>query len=158
MIAIAAMAQNRVIGHNGKIPWYLPEDFKHFKATTMGGILIMGRKTFESLPGVLPHREHWIISRTKTFDLPHVRTFKHPIDIPSDTRNQFVIGGEQIFKELLPKCTKVILSLVKLAPEGDTFFPYFEEDFTLAATEQRSGFDILNYERKKTMQTKKQPL
>lgn len=130
MKAIAAMAENRVIGANGKIPWRLPEDMKFFKKTTMGQVILMGRKTFESLGRPLPGREHWVASRGP--DIPGVRMIRdlNTLGWPSEGREIFLIGGAELYAQLLPRCDELYLTLVRGAVQGDAFFPPFEQDFT----------------------------
>lgn len=129
MIAIAAMAQNRVIGAEGKIPWHLSEDLKFFKRTTLGHVILMGRKTYESLGRPLPGRENWVVTRGCA--IPGIRILSELDEIaePADGRELFVIGGAQIYEALLPRCAEVFLTLVKRTVEGDAFFPPFEQDF-----------------------------
>src|SRR5258708_5235853 len=117
--AIAAMAENRVIGHQGKIPWYLPEDFHWFKHKTMGGTLIMGRKTFESIGKPLPGRKTIVLTKSETL-LPGVEICPDIRNLPSDnswTANGYdicwVCGGTQIYQQLLPKCFYLYLTCVK---------------------------------------------
>lgn len=131
MIAIAAMALNRVIGADGKIPWHLSADLKFFKRTTLGHVIVMGRKTYESLGRPLPGRENWVITRAG--EIPGVRIFRDPgaVGEPADGRTLFVVGGAQIYTALLPRCEEVLLTVVKRSVEGDTFFPVFEQDFDL---------------------------
>lgn len=149
MIAIAAMGENRVIGNNGKIPWYIPGDFKHFKNTTSGHIILMGRKTFETFPTPLPNREHWVLSRHTTY--PYVVNIRDPNNLPTLPAGKkiFVIGGGEIYKLYLPKCLEVILTLVHQSPEGDAKFPKFEEEFAEPTiVEKNTVFSILKYKRK----------
>lgn len=129
MIAIAAMSRNRVIGADGKIPWHLSEDLKFFKRTTLGHIILMGRKTYDSLGKPLPGRENWVVSRTA--EIPGVRVFNDLTEIPNPTdgRELFVIGGAQLYEALLPNCAEIYLTLVDREVEGDTFFPAFEDFF-----------------------------
>lgn len=129
MKAIAAMARNRVIGAEGRIPWHLPEDLKFFKRTTLGHVVLMGRKTYESLGKPLPGRENWVVSRTGEF--PGVKTFRDlsEIEPPNDGRELFVIGGAQVYEALLPRCSELYLTLVDQEVGGDAFFPKFEDDF-----------------------------
>lgn len=148
MIAIAAMGENRVIGNKGTIPWYLPEDFKHFKSTTTGHVILMGRKTFETFPKPLPNREHWVLSRSKNFE--GVKNLREPEELPSvpEGKRLFIIGGEEIYRLFLPKCTEVILTLVHQSPSGDAFFPTFEQGFNQPnVVESNSEFDILHYKK-----------
>jgi dihydrofolate reductase len=134
MNAIAAMALNRVIGKGSKIPWHLPEDFKWFKKTTMGHPILMGRKTFESIGKPLPGRRNLVVSRTAEIDgvemIRDLGSFD-PATYEGNGRDVFVMGGAEIYRQLLPRCRKIYLTLVKRECEGDTFFPEFESDFTL---------------------------
>lgn len=129
MKAIAAMSSNRVIGAAGKIPWRLPEDMKFFKRTTFGHVVLMGRKTFESLGKPLPGREHWVVSRGA--DFPGVRMIRDLAGIaePADGRELFLIGGAELYAQLLPRCSELLLTHVKGEVEGDAFFPPFEGMF-----------------------------
>jgi dihydrofolate reductase len=139
MIAIAAMAQNRVIGIDGGIPWHLSEDLKFFKRTTLGHIILMGRKTYASLGRPLPGRENWVLSRGG--GIPGVRTIASTAAIvePGDGRELFLIGGAQLYKLLLPRCGELLLTHVNLEVKGDTYFPPFEEDFRFAETVLTTG-------------------
>src|SRR2546421_12645435 len=94
--AIAAMSENRVIGRGNQIPWHLPEDFKWFKRMTTGQIIVMGRKTFESIGKALPNRETLVLSRAR-FNHPGVRTISSldEIDSANETRDIFICGGAQ---------------------------------------------------------------
>ncbi len=158
-IAIAAMAKNRIIWNEGKIPWYIPEDFKHFKDTTAGHPIVMWRKTFESIGRVLPGRENIVLTRGD-FIFPGV-TVIHSVDELeaylegkiTQLQDQdsswleppvYICGGSQIYEEFfrLRKTDEVILSVVDLEPEWDTAFPYFEEDFTKSIQDIRDGFTI----------------
>ena len=133
--AIAAMAENRVIGNKGDIPWHLPEDFKWFKRTTMGDILVMGRKTYESIGRPLPGRETFILSRTPR-EIPNVRTFTDlsMLDQLKTDKTIWIAGGSEIYRQMLPKCSELYLTKVHRNVEGDTYFPPFEEHFILVAT------------------------
>jgi len=135
VIAIAAMSLNRVIGVDGKIPWHLPEDMRFFKRTTTGHIILMGRKTYDSIGKPLPGRQNWVLTRSEA-DIPGVRVVRNPADIsePTDGRQLFLIGGGQLYQELLPRCSELLLTRVKRTVEGDAFFPKFENDFVLKET------------------------
>lgn len=148
MIAIAAMSPDRIIGAGGKIPWHLSEDLRFFKRTTLGHVIVMGRKTFESLGRPLPGRENWVLSRSASFD--GARTFRDPSEIipPGDGRNVFVIGGAELYAALLPRCSRILLTHVDLHVAGDTWFPEFESDFdTGEIVETGPGYVIRNYNR-----------
>src|SRR5437868_6002215 len=117
--AIAAMSLNRVIGQGNKIPWHLPEDFKWFKKMTTGQVVVMGRKTFESIGKPLPNRETVILSRSN-FAHPGVRTISdlNDLDLRNETRDVFICGGAQIYAQTLPLCSDLYLTLVKRTVEG----------------------------------------
>jgi dihydrofolate reductase len=151
--AIAAMSENRVIGNGNKIPWHLPEDFKWFKKMTTGQIIVMGRKTFESIGKPLPNRTTIVLSRTN-FQHPGVQTISDLSEIERTLpnvadRRVFICGGAQIYEQTLPRCSDLYLTLVKRTVEGDAFFPPFENDFEL--TEEIldcADFKILHYVRR----------
>ncbi len=141
------MSENRVIGNGNKIPWYLPEDFKWFKKMTTGQIVVMGRKTFESIGKPLPNRATIVLSRTD-FQHPGVRTVSdlRQIDLENETREVFICGGAQIYEQALPLCSDLYLTLVKRTVEGDAFFPAFENQFELAEEVlDCPDFKILHY-------------
>jgi dihydrofolate reductase len=127
------MASNRVIGRDGKLPWHLPEDLKFFKRTTLDHPILMGRKTFDSLPGILPRRRHIVLSRTLTESPEGAKLISSPEELASlDVHGDvFVIGGAQIFAALLPRCHELYLTYILKPYEGDTVLPPFEDDFEL---------------------------
>src|SRR5213595_3619309 len=128
--AIVAMSENRVIGRGQRIPWHLPEDFKWFKKMTTGQVVVMGRKTFESIGKPLPNRTMIVLSRTQFFH-PGVQTVSDlsRIDLAHETRGVFICGGTQVYGQALPLCSDLYLTLVKRLVEGDAFFPSFEDRF-----------------------------
>ena len=132
--AIAAMSENRVIGAANKIPWHLPEDFKWFKKMTTGNVIVMGRKTFESIGKPLPNRETIVLTRGQ-WQHPGVRTASDlsQIDPAKEARDIFICGGAQVYEQALPLCSDLYLTLVKRVVEGDAFFPQFENQFELVA-------------------------
>jgi len=145
--AIAAMSLNRVIGAGNQIPWHLPEDFKWFKQMTTGNVVVMGRKTFESIGKPLPNRETIVLSRG-AFAYPGVRVVGSLDELAPWTagREVFVAGGAQIYEQALPMCSDLYLTLVKREIEGDAFFPAFEEAFELIGTlQENDDFRILHY-------------
>jgi dihydrofolate reductase len=141
------MSQNRVIGRGHEIPWHLPEDFKFFKETTMGHVLVMGRKTFESIGRPLPGRETIVLSRSG-FSHPGVQcvTSLEALPEPTEDRRIFICGGAQIYFQALPWCGDLYLTRVKREVEGDALFPEFEEDFELMEElRDTPEFTILHY-------------
>jgi dihydrofolate reductase len=145
--AIAAMSENRVIGAGNKIPWHLPEDFKWFKKMTTGNVIVMGRKTFESIGKPLPNRETIVLSRG-AFQFPGVRTISDlsQLNPATEAREVFICGGAQVYEQALPLCSDLYLTLVKRVVEGDAHFPRFEDKFELVE-EILDGaeFKILHY-------------
>jgi dihydrofolate reductase len=145
--AIAAMSLNRVIGNGNQIPWHLPEDFKWFKAVTSGNVIVMGRKTFESIGKPLPNRETIVLSRS-AFSFPSVKTVSSLDELPALTGNKqvFICGGAQIYEQTLPRCSELLLTLVKREVAGDAFFPKFEDQFELVEEIcDTPDFKILRY-------------
>lgn len=126
---IAAVSKNDVLGKENKLLWHLPKDFKFFKETTFGHPMIMGRKTFESLPGILPGRTHIVITRDQNFSKEGIKvasSVEEAIKIAKEEDEEiFIIGGGQIFKETLEKnlVDKIYLTQIDIEIEGDTFFP-----------------------------------
>ncbi|GAA3944622.1 dihydrofolate reductase [Litoribacillus peritrichatus] len=132
---IVAMAENRVIGRNNKLPWYLPEDLKYFKRVTMGKPIIMGRKTYESIGRPLPGRPNIILSRAG-FEAPEgvhvVETIEAAKELAESLAfidghdEAMIIGGSQIYQMALDACDRLYLTLVHAEVEGDAYFPTFD--------------------------------
>ena len=149
MKAIAAMSANRVIGAQGKIPWHLPEDLKFFKRTTLGHVVLMGRKTYASIGRPLPGRENWVVSRSA--DVPGVIMVRDldRLPQPPEGREVFVIGGSEVYAALLPRCEELYLTLVRREVEGDVVFPGFEDAFDMVEViEGNSEMEIRRYRRR----------
>jgi len=130
LIAIAAVARNRGIGLANRLPWRIPEDFAFFKATTMGHVLLMGRKTYESIGRPLPGRTTVVLSRSG-FTAPGVtvtKDWREAAAVAPD-RKLFLAGGAALYAEALPWCSELILTHVELEPEADTFFPDWRRVF-----------------------------
>lgn len=141
------MSRNRVIGQGNKIPWHLPDDFKWFKQMTTGNIVVMGRKTFESIGKPLPNRTTIVLSRSG-FAYPGVKTITeldelHP---ENESRDIFICGGAQVYAQALPLCSDLYLTLVKRQVEGDAFFPVFEDQFVeVEKVTENTDFTITHY-------------
>ncbi|WP_028451426.1 dihydrofolate reductase [Chitinilyticum aquatile] len=126
---IAAVARNRVIGIENRLPFRLPGDLQRFKALTMGSPMIMGRKTFESLPGRLPGRRHLVITRNPAWQAEGAEVFASLAEaLQACARSElaFVIGGGEIYALALPQADLLYLTEVDAEPAGDTLFPAFE--------------------------------
>jgi len=137
--AIAAIGQkNRVLGNKEQIPWYIPEDFAHFKEKTIGHPIIMGRKTFDTFKKPLPGRTHIVITRDIDYKVPEGVLIASNIESALEIAKQqpgaeeiFVIGGGQIYEQSLPFVERLYLTLIEGEFEGDTFFPIYEEFKTI---------------------------
>ena len=130
LIIIAAIAANRVIGRHHTMPWHIAEDMAHFKATTMGHPLIMGRHTYDTIGGPLPGRRCIVVSRTAAFQ-PHptctkVESFQEALSLCIDAAKVFVIGGGQLYQAALPLADTLLLSWLDWEVDGDVFFPAFD--------------------------------
>ena len=123
---IAAFAEEGVIGKDGKIPWTLKEDLKHFRNKTEGSSVVMGRKTYESIGRPLPNRLNIVMTRSpkKLGGVKEVSNRKEALEIASSYSNEvFIIGGEKIYEEFLPMATKMYLTKIDIKVKGDSFFP-----------------------------------
>lgn len=128
LILIAAAGEDNELGNNSELPWHLPDDFKHFKRTTTGHAMIMGRKTFDTFPKPLPNRRHIIITRDREYHVDHpdcevVYSLKEALAAVSELETVFVIGGGEVYRQALPYATGIELTRVHGRFEADTFFP-----------------------------------
>jgi dihydrofolate reductase len=125
---VVARADNGVIGKDGRLPWHLPADLRHFKAATMGTAMIMGRKTFESLGRLLPGRRHIVLTRDRGWRVDKAEVV-HSVDEALRVAGDdpvTVIGGAEIFDLFLPHADAIELTEVHFDAEGDTFMPAFD--------------------------------
>ena len=123
---IAAFAEEGVIGKDGKIPWTLKEDLKHFRNQTEGCSVVMGRKTYESIGRPLPNRLNIVMTKNpkKLEGVKEVSNRKEALEIASSYSDEvFIIGGEKVYEEFLPFATKMYLTKIDIKVKGDTFFP-----------------------------------
>lgn len=140
---IVAQSENRVIGREGKLPWNLPEDLKRFKAITSGHPVVMGRKTYESIGRLLPKRTNVIITRSKDYrvagaEIAH--SLKEALALAAEApggEEIFVIGGGEIFSEVLPQAERIYLTEVHANIEGDAYFPPVPPNFREKGRENR---------------------
>lgn len=158
---IVAMDKNRLIGKDNDIPWHIPHDLKHFKNTTTGHTIIMGRKTYESLPKPLPNRPHIVITSDKNYtthkEVKIVHSIEDAILAAPDNEEVFVVGGAKIYEQFLDKVNKLYLTFIDHAFEGDTYFPeidfsqwelIFEEHHQTDDKENHIHFTYKNFQRK----------
>ena len=154
---VVARAQNGVIGRGGKLPWHIPADLKRFKAITMGTAMVMGRKTFESLPGLLPGRRHIVLTRDLEWRSEGAEVV-HSVDdalIAAGKDPVSVIGGAEVFVLFLPLADRIELTEVLDEIEGDTLMPdprasaeWKETEVEIHSPESgRPGFRFVTLER-----------
>ena len=159
---IVAKAKNNIIGKDNKLLWNIPEDLKRFKKLTTGHVIIMGRKTFESIGRVLPNRKHIIFSQNRglKYDDENVEVVHSMLEIKEYIDNDeenFVIGGAMIYNLLMPHVSKMYITEIDKDFEGDAFFPKVNEDIWdvveeekgLIDEESKLNFSYVTYERKK---------
>ena len=131
IIMIAAAAENNALGKNNDLVWHLPDDFKRFKELTSGHYIVMGRKTFESFPKLLPNRTHIIITRQKNFQPEHcivVDSIEKALEFVPENEDTFIIGGGEIYKQSLDYTDIIELTRVHSSFDADTFFPEINPD------------------------------
>ena len=149
---IVAKAKNNVIGKNNSLIWHLPEDLKRFKKLTTGHTIIMGRKTFESLGGILPNRKHIILSRNPDFNIDSdcvkvIHSLFELQDYIEDEEEHFVIGGAIIYNLLMPYCKKMYVTQLDKDFEGDAIFPKInEEEWTEVSKEKGLKNEINDFD------------
>ena len=142
-----------MIGDRGRIPWHLPEDFAHCKATTMGGVLVMGRATYDSIGRPLPGRTTIVVTRNPEWSADGVLVahslddaFALAAEQPGET---YVVGGTQVYEQALPLATHQVLTEVALEPEGDAHYPSFDPDeWVESRREPGDGFTWVWWERR----------
>lgn len=157
IVLVVAVADNGVIGANGGMPWHISADFRRVKALTMGKPLVMGRKTFDSLPGILPGRRHIVITRDATWEAEgteRAASLEAALQM-ANAPHIVVFGGAQIYAEALPLADRIELTEVHASPEGDTRFPAFDRsEWTETFREhhpaegRNPGFDFVTLLRK----------
>lgn len=154
IIIIAAVARNRVIGRDNQLLWHIPEDMAHFKALTSGHTVIMGRKTWESLPPrfrPLPGRHNIVISRQPDYAAPGADladSLENALKLVSTAPAVFIIGGEQIYRQAMAVADRLEITEVDLAPEGDAWFPEIAAvDWEQTAKTEGAGFVFVTYRR-----------
>ena len=149
---IAAHGKNRVIGSKGNLPWHLPGDLRYFRQKTLGHIIVMGRKTFESFPKPLKNRLHIVVTKQKNYEVPKGVEVFHDIHsalkfCEAQTKywddEVFIIGGGEIYKQTLDKADRLYLTLIHREFDGDTRYPDYEKNFTM--TQKKDQFGDIPY-------------
>lgn len=155
---IAALARNRVIGIENRLPWRLPEDLAHFKALTLGHPVLMGRKTFESLGRPLPGRSNIVITRNRDYRPDGclvADSIPAALALCRDSDEVFFIGGAELYAQAIPRADRLYLTEVDIDAQGDAWFPEFDRStFREIARESHTGtkgdplrFDFVVYAR-----------
>ena len=152
VVMVAAVADNGVIGLGGDIPWSIPEDLKHFRATTKGHTVLMGRATFDSIGHPLPYRTNIVVTRQKDWSADGVLVVHSVEDGVARAReldgDVMVIGGGHIYRDAMPLADAQILTEVHESPEGDTHYPEFDRsEWTEVRRETHDGYDFVWWER-----------
>src|SRR5688500_15528930 len=126
---VAAVASNGIIGANGRLPWHFPEELKHFKEVTLGHLVIMGRRTWESLKAPLPGRTNIVVTRTPGYRAPGASVAASLTDalaLCADAEKAMIIGGSRLFAESLPRAAGLELTEIHRDYPGDTWFPAYD--------------------------------
>ena len=157
IVLIAAVASNRVIGRDNRLLWNIPEDMAHFKALTAGHTVVMGRKTWESLPPrfrPLPGRRNIVVSRQAGYTVPGAEvadSLENALKMASTAASIFVIGGEQIYTQAMAVADRLDITEVNQEPEGDAWFPEIAGvDWEKAAKIEGNGHAFVTYRRRTT--------
>ena len=152
IILLAAVGANHVIGREGEMPWHLPEDLAHFKATTMGHTLVMGRKTFDSIGRALPGRRTVVMTSQIGWHAPSVEvahSLAEALALAGPTE-VFIVGGGEIYQQAMPFADQLMLTEVDQSPEGDVVFPTIDPaHWRETARQAHEGFAFVTYERKR---------
>ena len=147
---IAAVGANRAIGRDNGMPWHLPEDLAHFKRTTLGHTLVMGRRTYDSIGRTLPGRTTVVVTRQAGWSAPGVlvaHSLEQALEM-ADGGEVFVAGGGEIYAQALPVADAMVLTEVEQSPEAEVFFPEVDTaDWREVCREPRDGFSFVTYER-----------
>lgn len=157
---VAAVATNGVIGADGEMPWHYPEDLRHFKETTMGHPVVMGRRTYESierrLDGPLPGRTNVVLSRRDSLELPdgavHARDVDEAIDLAAaaldaDRETVYVVGGATVYDALVDEADELVITEIPESPDGDTHFPDVGSEWTVVDRTDGDHVSFVTYRR-----------
>jgi len=153
---IVAVSKNGVIGVDNKLPWNLPEDLKRFKELTTGNVVIMGRKTYESIGKPLPNRINIVVTRDKNFFVPGVlsaNSLDSALLKAGGNKDIFIIGGGEIYKQSMGFVDKLYITEVDMEVEGDTTFPTISNTWNISNEETFEGGKFLTYTKNKVLTT-----
>lgn len=159
IVIIAAAAENDVLGKDNDLIWHIPHDLKRFKRLTLGHAVIMGRKTFESMPKALPKRQNIVITRKKDYHAENAlvcHSMAEALSIAQDDDTPFIIGGGEIYREGMNWANRIELTRVHQTFEGDTYFPKIDpkvweiiaQENHPISTENKIAFSYITYHKK----------
>jgi len=150
IVMIAAASKNDVLGKDNKLIWHLPDDLKRFKKLTLGHAVIMGRKTYESMPAALPNRKNIVVTRNPTYTLHDAlvcHTLTAALNLAKEDMQPFIIGGGEMYREGLAYANKIELTRIHHDFEGDAFFPEIDEKkWRIESTEHFYKTDTVPYD------------
>lgn len=153
-VIIAAMTKNRVIGKDGDLPWHYPKDLEHFKSETMGFPVIMGRKTYESLPESfrpLPGRANIVLTRSQSFENAETASNLQEAYCLAEKTGEnkcFIIGGGNVYRQTLEDADKLVITEIHNEYSGDSFFPEFVDDWKEVKRQDHEELSFVEYTRK----------
>lgn len=153
---IVAMTHEGVIGVSNKMPWYYPEDLKHFKTITLNKTVLMGRKTFDSIIArngkILPKRHNVVLTRDKTFQFDGIEVINNFEEylLNNEDKEIFIMGGKEIYTLALPYCKRLYITFINKSYQGDVYFPEIDfEKYILISKEEKGELSFCVYEVRK---------
>lgn len=125
---VAAMGRNLAIGKDGRMPWHLPAELQHFKRTTLGKPVAMGRKTYEAIGRPLPGRQNLVISRNRAYQATGCQVVASLVEAvhAAEGSELMIIGGGELYRQALPLASRMVLTMIDIEPEADTWFPQWD--------------------------------
>lgn len=120
------MSENYAIGLNNSLPWHLSDDLKRFKEITTGHQIVMGRKTYESIGRPLPNRDNFVLTRNAKLQIDGINVIKSLNDIPNSDKKTFIIGGGEIYAQLINSCDELLVTKIHCEIDGDAYFPIID--------------------------------
>ena len=169
IVLVAAVAENSVIGADGEIPWHYPEDLQHFKETTMGSPVVMGRRTYESierdLGGPLPGRTNVVLSRQESLSLPegavHAQDAEEALEKAAEALEVddeetagtndgtiYVAGGQAVYEQFLDRADELVVTEIPESPDGDSYFPEIGPEWEEVEREEEGELSFVRYRRR----------
>lgn len=144
---VASLSRNGVIGKHNSLPWHIPEELKHFRRVTTGGTLVMGRKTFESIGKPLPDRNTIVLTSDRNWSFEGVDVIHDFDDVltMSEYVDLFIVGGGSVYQQFVDYADIMILSVIDMEIDGDTFFPTIDDDWELYSSDDFEQYTVKEY-------------